>query len=121
MSAGKREQLFRRISGPQLSSLITLVEFRNFTHAAKASGVSQPTMHRAARTLERTLVPGCSRRPAMASSPPAKPRSCRAALISPSWKSHKLAPTSMRWTVASRAAPSSAACRWPAAFLFPRH
>jgi DNA-binding transcriptional LysR family regulator len=53
--AGKREQLFRRISGPQLNSLITLVEFRNFTHAARATGVSQPTLHRAARTLERTL------------------------------------------------------------------
>ncbi len=55
MNASRREQLFRRISSPQLSSLIKLVEFRNFTHAAKATGVSQPTMHRAARTLERTL------------------------------------------------------------------
>jgi LysR family transcriptional regulator of gallate degradation len=55
VSATEREQLFRRVSGPQLSSLITLVEFRNFTHAARASGVSQPTIHRAARTLERTL------------------------------------------------------------------
>lgn len=58
--ATEREQLFRRVilrrvSGAQLSSLIKLVEFRNFTHAARASGVSQPTMHRAARTLEQTL------------------------------------------------------------------
>jgi DNA-binding transcriptional LysR family regulator len=55
MNAARREQLFRRISAAQLSSLIKLVEFRNFTHAARATGVSQPTMHRAARTLERLL------------------------------------------------------------------
>lgn len=55
LGAAEREQLFRRITGAQLSSLIKLVEFRNFTHAARASGVSQPTMHRAARTLEQTL------------------------------------------------------------------
>ena len=55
LGAAEREQLFRRVSGAQLGSLIKLVEFRNFTHAARASGVSQPTMHRAARTLERTL------------------------------------------------------------------
>ena len=54
-SAAEREQLFRRISAAQLASLTKLVEFRNFTHAARASGVSQPTMHRAARTLEQTL------------------------------------------------------------------
>ncbi|HEY0941206.1 MAG TPA: LysR family transcriptional regulator [Steroidobacter sp.] len=55
LGAAEREQLFRRITGAQLSSLVKLVEFRNFTHAARASGVSQPTMHRAARTLEQTL------------------------------------------------------------------
>lgn len=55
LSATEREHLFRRVSGTQLSSLVKLVEFRNFTHAARASGVSQPTMHRAARTLEQTL------------------------------------------------------------------
>lgn len=55
LGAAEREQLFRRITGAQLSSLVKLVEFRNFTHAARASGVSQPTMHRAARTLEHTL------------------------------------------------------------------
>lgn len=55
LNVGEREQLFRRVTGPQLGSLIKLVEFRNFTHAARASGVSQPTIHRAARTLERTL------------------------------------------------------------------
>ena len=55
VSAAEREQLFRRISGAQLGSLIKLVEFRNFSHAARATGVSQPTMHRAARTLEKTL------------------------------------------------------------------
>jgi DNA-binding transcriptional LysR family regulator len=51
----EREQLFRRVSSAQLTSLISLVEFRNFTHAARARGVSQPTLHRAARTLERGL------------------------------------------------------------------
>ena len=55
LEAPEREQLFRRISGGQLTSLIKLVEFRNFTHAARARGVSQPTLHRAARTLERAL------------------------------------------------------------------
>lgn len=55
LGAAQREQLFRRLSSAQLGSLIKLVEFRNFTHAARATGVSQPTMHRAARTLERTL------------------------------------------------------------------
>ncbi|MBL8265050.1 helix-turn-helix domain-containing protein, partial [Steroidobacter sp.] len=55
LSAADREQLFRRVSGAQLGSLVKLVEFRNFTHAARASGVSQPTMHRAARTLEQTV------------------------------------------------------------------
>ncbi|HEY0687000.1 MAG TPA: LysR family transcriptional regulator [Steroidobacter sp.] len=55
LTAAEREQLFRRVSGAQLASLTKLVEFRNFTHAARASGVSQPTMHRAARTLEQTL------------------------------------------------------------------
>lgn len=51
----EREQLFRHVTAAQLTSLIKLVEFRNFTHAAKALGVSQPTIHRAARTLERSL------------------------------------------------------------------
>ena len=50
-----REQLFRHVTAAQLTSLIKLVEFRNFTHAARALGVSQPTIHRAARTLERAL------------------------------------------------------------------
>jgi LysR family transcriptional regulator of gallate degradation len=51
----EREQLFRHVTAAQLTSLIKLVEFRNFTHAARALGVSQPTIHRAARTLERSL------------------------------------------------------------------
>jgi DNA-binding transcriptional LysR family regulator len=49
------EQSFRHVTAAQLTSLIKLVEFRNFTHAARALGVSQPTIHRAARTLERSL------------------------------------------------------------------
>ena len=51
----ERDQLFRHVTAAQLTSLIKLVEFRNFTHAARALGVSQPTIHRAARTLERSL------------------------------------------------------------------
>jgi LysR family transcriptional regulator, regulator for genes of the gallate degradation pathway len=51
----EREQLFRHVTAAQLTSLIKLVEFRNFTHAARAMGVSQPTIHRAARTLESSL------------------------------------------------------------------
>lgn len=51
----EREQLFRHVTVAQLTSLIKLVEFRNFTHAARAMDVSQPTIHRAARTLERAL------------------------------------------------------------------
>ena len=55
--AGSREpgRLLRRVSSAQLSALIELVEFRNFTHAARSRGVSQPTIHRAARSLERDL------------------------------------------------------------------
>ena len=51
----ERDQLFRHVTAAQLTSLIKLVEFRNFTHAARAMGVSQPTIHRAARTLESSL------------------------------------------------------------------
>lgn len=51
----ERDQLFRHVTAAQLTSLIKLVEYRNFTHAARAMGVSQPTIHRAARTLERAL------------------------------------------------------------------
>lgn len=55
LATREREQLFRHVTAAQLTSLIKLVEFRNFTHAARALGVSQPTIHRAARTLERSL------------------------------------------------------------------
>lgn len=55
LDSREREQLFRHVTAPQLTSLIKLVEYRNFTHAARALGVSQPTIHRAARTLERSL------------------------------------------------------------------
>jgi LysR family transcriptional regulator of gallate degradation len=49
------ERLARLVRTPQLEALIALVDHRNFTRAARASRVSQPTMHRAARELERTL------------------------------------------------------------------
>lgn len=49
------EQLARRVRTPQLRALIALVEHRSFTRAARAAQVSQPTIHRAARDLERTL------------------------------------------------------------------
>lgn len=48
-------QLTRHVRTSQLQALAALVEHRNFTRAARAAQVSQPTIHRAARDLERTL------------------------------------------------------------------
>ncbi len=49
------EQLTRLVRSAQLHALIALVEHRNFSRAARANDVSQPTLHRAARDLERLL------------------------------------------------------------------
>ena len=49
------EQLTRLIRSAQLHALAALVEHRNFSRAARASRISQPTIHRAARALERLL------------------------------------------------------------------
>jgi len=43
----------RLITAAQLRALIALAEARNFTIAARNSGISQPSIHRAARDLER--------------------------------------------------------------------
>jgi DNA-binding transcriptional LysR family regulator len=44
-----------RLRTPQLEALVAVVESGNFTQAARARKVSQPTIHRAARDLERAL------------------------------------------------------------------
>ncbi|WP_425071163.1 LysR family transcriptional regulator [Sagittula sp. S175] len=43
-------------SAPQLQALITMTEAQNFTLAARALGVAQPTVHRAITQLERDAV-----------------------------------------------------------------
>lgn len=45
----------RQIRAAHLDALISVVQHRNFSAAARARGVSQPTIHRAARDLERVL------------------------------------------------------------------
>ncbi len=45
----------RRITTAQLEALIAVVEHRGFGAAARALGLSRPTLHRAARDLERIL------------------------------------------------------------------
>lgn len=56
-AAGRRgpraaEGLDQRLTGVQLRALIAISEARNFTLAARKVGVSQPSLHRAARELE---------------------------------------------------------------------
>jgi DNA-binding transcriptional LysR family regulator len=48
-------RLASRISWPQIRSLIAIVENGSFTHAARALGISQTSLQRGARDLERTL------------------------------------------------------------------
>jgi DNA-binding transcriptional LysR family regulator len=54
---GRRKQGFagfdRLVTGPQLRALIAVSEARNFSLAARAAGLSQPSLHRAARDVER--------------------------------------------------------------------
>lgn len=45
----------RQVRAAQIDALITVVQHRNFSAAARQRGVSQPTIHRAARDLERVL------------------------------------------------------------------
>jgi len=50
--AGDRSRSLRTL---QLQALVAVVEHGNFTQAARAQKVSQPTIHRAARELERMM------------------------------------------------------------------
>lgn len=54
-SRGARRNLERTLTTSQLTALIAIVRHGNFTLAARACGVSQPTIHRAARESERML------------------------------------------------------------------
>jgi LysR family transcriptional regulator, regulator for genes of the gallate degradation pathway len=49
------QRLTSRISWPQVRSLIAIVENGSFAHAARALGISQTSLQRGARDLERTL------------------------------------------------------------------
>lgn len=50
------EQLLARLTNAQLNALTAFTQHGGFTRAARASGIAEPTLHRAARTLERTLA-----------------------------------------------------------------
>lgn len=49
------EQIALRLTTAQLNALTAFTLHGNFTRAARASDIAQPTLHRAARSLERTL------------------------------------------------------------------
>ncbi|MFL6578552.1 MAG: LysR family transcriptional regulator [Povalibacter sp.] len=49
------EHLTSRLTNAQLNALISFTVHGSFTRAARASDVAQPTLHRAARTLEDSL------------------------------------------------------------------
>lgn len=49
------QRIVWRVSSAQLAALAAFAEHKDFTRAARASGIAPPTLHRAARTLERTL------------------------------------------------------------------
>ncbi|NLG74951.1 MAG: LysR family transcriptional regulator [Xanthomonadaceae bacterium] len=49
------DQLLSRLTNAQLNALTAFTRHGAFTRAAHASGIAEPTLHRAARTLERTL------------------------------------------------------------------
>jgi DNA-binding transcriptional LysR family regulator len=53
--AAELKRIERSMTTAQLNSLVAVVEHGSFSLAARAAGVSQPTMHRAARELERLL------------------------------------------------------------------
>jgi DNA-binding transcriptional LysR family regulator len=54
-TSGQLKRIERSMTTAQLNALIAVVEHGSFSSAARASGVSQPTMHRAARELERLI------------------------------------------------------------------
>jgi LysR family transcriptional regulator of gallate degradation len=51
-AATRLKQIERAMTTAQLKALVAVVEQGSFSQAARAAGVSQPTMHRAARELE---------------------------------------------------------------------
>lgn len=55
LTAQKRAHLLRSLSTSQVTALLAVVEHRNFSAASRAGKLSQPSIHRAARDLERLL------------------------------------------------------------------
>ena len=55
VAQGNVRQLESKITDPQIRSLIAVSESISFDQAARRIGVTEPTLHRAARTLERVL------------------------------------------------------------------
>jgi LysR family transcriptional regulator, regulator for genes of the gallate degradation pathway len=53
--SAKLQRIERSLTTAQLNSLVAVVEHGSFSLAARAQGVSQPTIHRAARELERLV------------------------------------------------------------------
>ena len=49
-------QLILRMTSAQLTALVAFIQHGTFRAAARGAGVAQPTLHRAARALERTLA-----------------------------------------------------------------
>jgi len=54
-SGPQLKRIERSMTTAQLNSLVCVVDHGSFSLAARAAGVSQPTMHRAARELERLI------------------------------------------------------------------
>ena len=52
---GDTQRLALRLTSAQLGALAAFEEHGGFARAARASGIAEPTLHRAARALERTL------------------------------------------------------------------
>jgi DNA-binding transcriptional LysR family regulator len=53
--SAESKRIERSLTTAQLNSLVAIVEQGSFSAAARAQGVSQPTTHRAARELERSV------------------------------------------------------------------
>jgi LysR family transcriptional regulator of gallate degradation len=54
-ASAQLKRIERSMTTAQLNALVAVVEHGSFSLAARAAGVSQPTMHRAARELERLI------------------------------------------------------------------
>jgi len=55
LQPGKSTRADRQVTAAQLRALIALAEARNFTIAARDIGISQPSIHRAGRSLEKLV------------------------------------------------------------------